>query len=61
MIAALGGDPLPDLLPDYRQGWVEKWLLLAAEERRAQEEEPSPDGNLAIDDVLRRLGAVERR
>ena len=58
----MGGEALPDLSPDARQGWVEKWLYLAAEEREQAAEEPSESGaNLAMDDLARRLGAREVR
>jgi hypothetical protein len=63
----MGGPSLPDVEPDLRQGWVEKWLYLAAEDaearRAAEESEASSNGadGFAASELARRLGAVEKR
>jgi hypothetical protein len=64
----MGGEALPELVPDTRHGWVEKWLYLAAEEREAAEQggdagdggEPAEEGR-RLDELARRLGAMPGR
>ena len=58
----MGGPPLPEFTPDLRQGWVEKWLLLALENSRqsavgSRQEEDAP--SLSGDALARALGAKE--
>jgi hypothetical protein len=72
----MGGEAerYPDLAPDTRQGWVENWLRLAAEEAEGQGSGDRGQGSgdsrtgmtpdpclLTPDWIARRLGAVERR